>query len=242
MIQTFKTKLTLKKELAPKVLLLEFALLEPAEVEFLAGQYMIMFVPQADGEEARRLYSVASPSTQKASFDLLLKLIPGGVASVFAEKLQIGEEVKFDGPAGRFVMKENERNKVFLATGTGLAPMLSMLRTYLPTTYHLQPTYHLRWGLGNFTDIYYLEDFKQLAQKYPQFSFQICISREQSLDAIPEADRKYFTLGRITANFTAEPTNTDYYICGGRDMVESTKNFLLVDHKLPPTAVSFEKF
>lgn len=240
MIQTFNTHLTSKKQLADDVYLLHFTLLDPPEIEFTPGQYLVMFVPH-NGDHARRLYSIASPLTQKDSFELLVKIVPNGTASNFFLNLNEKDSVMFQGPAGRFTLNGSNKNKVFLATGTGLAPVRSMLLTELPRNADKSVTYHLLWGVPTFDEVFLIDEFKNLAQVYPNFSFTICVSRETSLETIPEDDRKFFKLGRITQDFAVELNNTDYYLCGNREVVESLKKHLC-DERVDNTCVIFEKF
>lgn len=243
MIQTFYTHLLSKKQLTKDVYLLTYGLDDPKELTFISGQYMVLFVPTPTGDHLRRLFSIASPVSAGPSFELLIKIVPGGAASLYFLTLKENDPVLFQGPAGRFVLREGS-NKVFLATGTGLAPIRSMLHTRLNVATWQRGstiTYHLLWGLATFEDVYFLEEFKKLAATYPNFTFNICLSREQNLDKIPDADRPHFQLGRITQNFTAHLNNTDYYLCGNRDVVDSLKTFLL-EQKVDNTCVVFEKF
>ncbi len=247
MITTYTTHLIFKTLLTADVMLLKFGLDEPAEIVFIPGQYLILFVPQPAGDPARRLFSIASSPREKNSFELLAKIIPGGVASEFFVKLQPDEKVMFQGPAGRFFLQDDLNSKIFLATGTGLAPIRSILHSFVGVgssdPNHDTPLpYVLFWGLPAFKDVYFLEELKNLAQKNPTFSFTICLSREQSLDAIPEADRKYFSLGRITTPLTSKPWQSgDYYLCGNRDIVESLKTYL-TEQGVEKPHLFFEKF
>lgn len=275
MIQTFKTHLTAKQNLTHDVILFHFALDEPKELAFIAGQYMVLLVPDGSGDYLRRLYSIASPPAMKNSFELIAKIVENGIASEYFNRMNAGEEVLFQGPAGRFILRDDQKDKVFLATGTGIAPILSMLKTALPincsplalNAQRLKLNYQLLWGIPTCRDVYCFDELKQMATTHSHFAFTICLSRETTLDMVPEPDRQYFTLGRITKlldeivktsqsssklveissdstnSNQLQPitTNSDYYICGDRDVVESLRRYLY-DQKIPPESVVFEKF
>ncbi len=245
MIQTFKTHLTVKQRLTHDTVLFHFTLDEPKELEFIAGQYLVLFIPDGSGDYLRRLYSIASPPAMKNSFELIAKIVKNGIASEYFNRMTIGEEVLFQGPAGRFILKDHQKNKVFLATGTGIAPIFSILKTVLPVNYSPLPIsdipphvilsdsegspnlfrnshsrdlprqdqndtklsanhqslithYTLLWGIPTYRDVYLFDELKQMAAAHPNFTFTICLSRESTLDMIPEPDRKHFMLGRIT--------------------------------------------
>src|SRR5687767_15003980 len=111
MIQIYTATLTEKKLVTADVLFLSFALENPKEVDFQAGQYLVTMVPTA-GETARRLYSIASPSYEKSSFDLVVKVLQGGVASEYFNRLKVGEPTTFEGPAGRFILRGTQKHKL----------------------------------------------------------------------------------------------------------------------------------
>ena len=245
MLSTYKTILSKKIQLTSDVYLYHFDLLEPKEITFKAGQYMILLIPLEKnshttlmrphssciyGEMARRLYSIVSPDTIKNSIEFIIEIIPGGLASSYLYNLKVKDEVVFQGPAGMFGLKENDRPKIFLATGTGIAPVRSMLESYqLPVS-----SYSLFWGLKMYKDIYLFDELKK-------FNPKICLSREQNLDMIPKTDRKYFGLGHVDQCLEKQLTNFDFYLCGRREIIESLRQFLIKKDVLREN-IYFEKF
>ena len=151
MLTSFKTRLVKKTKLTEVVYLFQFSLVDPLSINFLAGQYLILLVPSAEGE-IKRLYSIASSPTRTDSFELVVEVVENGVASNYLRNLEIGAEVKFQGPAGAFTLKENNNNKVFLATGTGIAPVRSMIKKLEITNNKSQ--IFLYWGLKYVKEIY----------------------------------------------------------------------------------------
>lgn len=245
MIQTFKTTLTKKTKLTSDVFIFDFTLTEPINLSFIPGQYMVMDVVQANSEVVKRLYSIASSNSIKNSFELMIKIIPGGIAGEYLSRLEIGHTVNFQGPAGVFVMRESVRSKVFLVTGTGIAPILSMLRSSSTQIQHQM----LLWGLPYYNDVCLFDELKQLhSNPLLNFQFKICLSREPNLEMVSENDKKYFVVGRITAgldlciqNAECLISNSDFYLCSGRDIIDSLKA-LLFEKGVPKEQVFFEKF
>ena len=83
-----------------------------------------------------RPYSIASPPSNRCAIELLFNLVPGGPGSTFLFSLQSGDPVSFRGPAGTFVLRDYpDRRLLFVATGTGIAPIRSMLHARLPSPY-----------------------------------------------------------------------------------------------------------
>jgi len=228
MLTRFKTKLAKKTQLTKDVYLLRFDLVEPKELSFQAGQYMISLIP------VRRLYSIASSADIKNSFELLIKLIQGGAGSSYLTSLSEGSKILFDGPAGVFSLKENNDKKIFLATGTGIAPIRSIINSKFKI---LNSKFYLFWGLSKFSDVCLFDELKN-------FKFQICLSRETSLDQIADEDKKYYHLGRIPTTldkYWDEIKDGDFYICGNREVVEDLKNYLL-EKQIDKSKIHFEKF
>lgn len=249
MLQTFKTRLTKKKQLTENIYLLTFLCEEPDSIEFEAGQYMILQVPQPDGSHKKKLYSIFSLPTQKKSFDLLVKLIEGGIGSTYISSLQEGDQVTFDGPAGIFTLKEegahSGRDKVFIATGTGIAPVHSMIHTHLKE--HPDEKFVLLWGIPREKDIYYYDEWKKLKDEHKNFNFVIFLSR-----GVEISKPDHIMLGRVNKGINefhtkfGKPTGGSYadldiYIAGDRDIVESIRQYLLTLGADPAHLVT-EKF
>lgn len=230
MLITYKTILSKKSQLNSNTYLYHFDLLDPKEIIFKPGQYIILKVPSDKGPVSR-LYSIASSNNFKNSFELIVGLIPGGLASNYLFSLKEKTEVIFQGPAGLFSLRDNNSKKTFLVTGTGIAPVRSMINSKFEFR---NSNLFIFWGLKNYKDVYLFEELKK-------FNIKICLSREENLDMIPEDDRKYFQIGHVDSCLEKQKLNTDFYLCGGRLVVESLKQFLL-SKNIPRENIIFEKF
>jgi NAD(P)H-flavin reductase len=234
MLTILKTKLNEKKLLVNNIYSFSFSVTAPQELNFIAGQYLMLKVPK-DASYVSRLYSIASTPKSKNKFELIVEIVPNGLGSTYLDSIAIGQEVEFMGPGGVFFVKKPEKKKIFLVTGTGIAPVRSMLLNGMEN-------YELFWGLKTYRDVYLLEDIKP-------FNPTICLSREENLDQVPEADKKYFALGHVDAcfekkfnNLSADQLNEmEFYLCGGRHVVESLRIGLLAKNVLREN-ILFEKF
>lgn len=239
MLTNFRTLLSHKSQLNSNTYLYRFDLIDPKEIIFKPGQYVILKVPSDKGPISR-LYSIASSNNNKNNVELIVGLISGGLASNYLYSLKEKTEVIFQGPAGMFELRKNDRSKIFMVTGTGIAPILSMIKSnFLPIKSGFN--FQLFWGLKNYNDVYLFEELKK-------FNTKICLSREQNLDMIFETDRKYFQIGHVDTCLEKQILdtkhsilNTDFYLCGGRLVVESLKQFLL-SKNIPGENIIFEKF
>lgn len=240
-MQIYQTTLTKKTVFPNDVDLFHFSLNDPKTIIFTPGQYIILKVPNGTSF-VNRLYSIASSSTQADSFELLIKRVPGGLASNFINTFTLGQKIGFCGPAGQFSMKNTPLTKVFLTTGTGIAPVRSFI---LSNKGHAQK-YHLFWGMPTLADLYLLDELKDLAKNNPRFEFSVCLSKELSLEKINAADRSFFSLGHVNEAVLGLmknlPQNSlEYYICGRREVVESLREYLYT-HGIDRSLVYFERY
>lgn len=234
MLTNFKTKLVDKKLLVDNVYYFTFDLIEPAELNFTAGQYMMLKVPKGTGYVSR-MYSIASPPTLKNRVEFVIEIVPQGLGSTYLNSLPIGQEVDFMGPGGVFTEKYETKKNIFLVTGTGIAPVRSMLLGGIQN-------YELYWGMKTLENVYLFEELKK-------FNPKICLSRQENLDTIPDEDKKYFDFGHVDACFDKvhnnppdeELKNYEFYLCGGRHVVESLRLGLL-GRNVPRENIHFEKF
>jgi NAD(P)H-flavin reductase len=228
------TKLSDRQVFNDKFILLTFGYTQPAQVPFQAGQYVSVLVSD-HGD--RRSYSIASSPEVTHSFDLLADISPAGVGSTFLANAPIGSEVKVLGPLGRFIISEgtDESELVFLATGSGIAPIKSMILDQLQVKGDKRPM-TLYWGMRHVEQLFWVEEFTQLAEAFPHFSFHPVISQP-----MPE-----WTLcrGRVTDCLRTHQPHTEkagYYICGNAPMLQEVMQ-ILTERGVPVDRQHHEKF
>ncbi|MBN1820010.1 MAG: oxidoreductase, partial [Prolixibacteraceae bacterium] len=104
--------------------------------QFKAGQYLVLSVP---GIQESREYSICS-GINEPWLEVLVREIPDGYFSKQLKKLEPGDVIYFDGPFGFFILNNIEIKTgeyVFIATGTGISPFISFLKSYPEINYHL---------------------------------------------------------------------------------------------------------
>lgn len=242
MVTTFSTKLQSINKLATNVYLFKFDYPTESNWTYKAGQYMIFHLPIIEnGHPARRLYSIFSTPSDKKTLDFIIEIIPHGLGSGFISKIKPNDTITMQGPAGVFSIKESNNDIIMLATGTGIAPMYSMIKEVLAKNIATQKII-LFWGLKYKTDIYLKDQFDELQTKYPNFKYSICLSRDS--DVIEGA---YLLKGRITCgleklkDIKTNLSNFDFYLCGSPHIVESLR-IDLTTQGVPPERIYFEKF
>ncbi len=144
--------------------------------EFLPGQF-VGIEAQFEGRGFRRSpYCILSDPSAAPRFDLLVRAVPEGPLSLYLAALHEGDQVVFRGPTGRsMVPRFDDRELVFLATGTGIAPLLSLARHLLAAEY--PHPISLWWGLRQPEDICLTDDLDALAAAYDGFRYGITLSQ-----------------------------------------------------------------
>jgi ferredoxin-NADP reductase len=212
-------------EIAPGVRHFVFEAVFEAEgaerLEFLPGQF-VSFIARVRGKEITRAYSLAAaPGASHGSnrrFELCLNLVPDGHISSLLFNMQPGDTIAMGPPLGMFVLRNPQREALFIATGTGIAPFRAMLQA------HLRPgsaPITLLFGVRYESTILYRAEFEQMAQQFPQFRFWPTLSR-------PEpgwAGRS----GHVQAHLEealGSRRDIDVYLCGLKLMVDDVRSIL----------------
>lgn len=212
--------------LTEHVLHITCTLPEKTALEFAAGQYATVIIDQ----KTRRQYSFCSDPKQTHEVSFVVDTTPGGPGSRFFQEKRVGEEVQFLAPLGLFVLHKTTQKTLFVATGTGIAPIRSMILAGVATT-----PMTLYWGLRHEEDVYWDREFTNLAARYPTFHYHLVLSQ-------PTPTWKGMT-GHVTEFVKLYPGLPDItaYLCGNNHMVAEVTQ-LLVELQVPPEAIYTELF
>lgn len=231
--QQFRARLEDRVIHNDKFMSVSFELIEPLQMDFIAGQYVSIKV---DAAGTRRSYSITSRPDITHGFELVIDVTPGGVGTTFLQTIPLGTEVEVLGPLGSFVIAPDPSEKavVFVATGSGIAPFRSMILDLLQVKRDTRPII-LYWGVRYVDSLFWENEFQDIVESYPNFSFHPVISRA--------ADGWTLCRGRVTDCLThhALPEDAGYYLCGGKPMIESVVQ-LLTERGIAPEHIHHEKF
>jgi NAD(P)H-flavin reductase len=209
----FRAKVLRVRHLTQDVRELTLELVDTPALVFLPGQSIAVTIPDAaSGLSFLRYYSLASLPGSSHQLVLLFNAGEHGKGAAFALEHSVGKEIECSGPFGSFHLHEDpERDLLFVGTGTGIAPLWSMLSSLFEQSCSQPMT--LLWGLRSECDIYYLEELQQWANCYNNFSFILTLSQ-------PAPNWRGKT-GRVTHLLQDFP-HVDHlavYVCGNRKMV-----------------------
>ena len=195
-------------------------------IDHLPGQHYVIRLRAEDGYTASRSYSLASAPYEGQLEFYVEELADGEVSPYLAEAVEVGDELELRGPIGGWFVWEGRTPAVGIAGGTGVVPLISMLRH----ARHLgaESLFHLAVSSRTLAELPY-------ADELGAGHAAIALSRERSVAGRPA--------GRLTAAEVApfvDPDST-YYICGSAGFAESASE-LLMTLGVPPGAVRVERF
>ena len=201
---------------------------------FKAGQFILVY-QQINGKEENRAFSICSKPSQK-TVELLIKRFENGKLSPQLSELKKGDKLKIRGPFGIFYVKTPlKREALFLAGGTGIAPLRSMIYEILENSPQERVT--LIFGFREEEDFLFGKELLELQEKYPNFKLYPCSTK-------PKESWPYFK-GRITdllPHLIKSPDEKNVYLCGPHAMINDTLNLLIKNINFKKEQVSIERW
>ncbi|KKU56120.1 MAG: Benzoate 1,2-dioxygenase electron transfer protein [candidate division WWE3 bacterium GW2011_GWB1_47_11] len=224
----YKATVLKKSWMSSRDILLTLTLVEPVEIDFTPGQFVSLKVD----ETAFRAYSICSSADNKSEISLLVSSFHNGLGANYVKNLNIDSDVTFVGPGGRFMFSSQVAPEiVFVCTGTGIAPFVSMLHQVLEL--NLAAKIRLVFGVRTKKDVLFLDFLNSCKSKLNNFDYKICLSQEKSAE---------FLHGRVTDNVVIpNPKSAHVYLCGHPNMVDDMK-LRLAALGVPQSNVFSEKF
>ena len=205
------------EQIAPNTRHFVFEVKGIPQFDFVPGQF-VSLTEEFEGKPITRAYSIASlPDGNR--FELCVNEVAGGRFSPHLFRMTPGESVPMRGPVGTFTLRSLERDALFVATGTGVAPMRGWLLHALGQK--ASGRFQLLFGVRQEENLLYRAEFEGLAGQHENFQFAPTLTRPSS----------HWTgrTGRVQEHLDellGARRDLDIYICGLKDMVNSVREEL----------------
>ena len=200
-------------------------------------------------EPVIRAYSMANYPEEKGIIKFNIRIaspppgtdFPPGIMSSWTFNLKPGDKVKVFGPFGEFFAKETNNEMVFVGGGAGMAPMRSHIFDQL-LRINTDRKITFWYGARSLKEMFYVDEFNELAKKYDNFEWHVALSDPQ-----PEDDwdgDTGFIHNVVYDNYLKdheEPEEIEYYLCGPPAMVDAVQE-MLDSLGVPPEMIMFDKF
>ncbi len=212
---------------------------EPATLNYIPGQYVQLYTPPyaKQKEEVYRAYSISADPAQKNIIELIIRLVPNGICTTWCfQYLKAGDPVKFHGPFGEFHLSQTDKPILFIAGGSGMAPIKCMLHHMKNTQNQRQATYF--FGANKVSELFLTDQMREFESTLPHFRFIPVV-------AMPEEGQNWQgQIGLVTDAVRREVKNAadcEAYLCGSPGMIDAAIQ-VLKDLGMNQKQIYFDKF
>lgn len=200
------------------------------DVMWAAGQFVVLQI----APKVFRSYSLVDIAVDIGKGPVMTLLVDthvGGPASQFFEQASEGTTLSLVGiPLGKLTLREGGRPKVFIATGTGLAPFIPMIKQAFASGG--TETVSLFFGVRSVKDAYagrFFEEFlvPEFSERFRLYS---CISQPDGDLTKESVHLGNFVAGRVTAvvpDIVTDYHDSDFYLCGNPTMIDDMVQILV---------------
>lgn len=219
-----------------------------AAIPYDAGQFMLVDVPDVPGY---RGWSMAEYDPTGETLTFTVKLMPGGAVSGWLSGAdRTGVPVTLFGPLGKasFQPARDAADLVCVAGGSGLAPILSILDRAAGAGHFAQHRADVFFGVRAFEDLYEMDQLLAIAAAYPgRVSLTLAFSDERPSDAeqkslLPAVLAEGFVHEVMGGEMAGKLEGVLAYLAGPPQMVEAAMRLLVLQGKVPPARIRYDKF
>jgi Na+-transporting NADH:ubiquinone oxidoreductase subunit F len=206
---------------------------------FLAGQYIQFLIPGTERDEkpVYRAYSVSSPPSSSQRLTLLMALVPDGACTPYVfERLREGDSVHINGPFGGFHVHDGVRDLLFIAGGSGIAPVRAMLLDLAERRVNRQATFF--FSARTASDLVYRAEMSDLERRMAGFRFIPVLSHP---DAGEAWTGETGGLPAVLARLLPRLDNHEAYLCGSPGLIDASRG-ALKSRGLTDETIFFDKF
>jgi Na+-transporting NADH:ubiquinone oxidoreductase subunit F len=222
LIKSWTTRLAKKTRLNYDTVELRLELPAGETISFKPGQYVQLKTVRYRKvkEEVYRAYSISSSAQDDRAVEIVVRLVPGGIATTWVhDVLQEDAEVEISGPYGEFYLRDSPREIFFIAGGSGLAPIKSILHQIEEEKIDRKVNFY--FGALDLRDLFHVETMREFEKRIPGFTYIPALS-----DPSEETKRSWKgDLGLVTEVVArragAGIKDGEAYLCGSPGMIKA---------------------
>jgi len=214
-------------------------------------QFNLLTLKARSDEPVNRAYSLANPPIETDQLKFTIRIatpppgkedsLPPGVGSSYVFNLKPGDRITVSGPYGDFFAKETKREMCFIGGGAGMAPLRSHIRQQLLGD-NTSRRVTFWYGARSRQEMFYDEEFKTLAEQFPNFTYHVALSDPQPEDNWKGPVGFIHQVARDDyLEKHEDPTEIEYYLCGPPPMVAAVEQ-MLDDLGVEQEMVAYDKF
>lgn len=238
LVKRFTGVLNHKRPLTHDIVELRIDLKFPHEIDFVAGQYVQLESEEYKGHDrVMRAYSVSSKPSDKNVIELIVRKVPGGICTTWVfDYLKEGQDITLSGPYGEFKLSETDAPIIFIAGGSGMAPIWSILKDMREKGITREARYF--FGAATQRDLFFVNELTTLQNDMPNFKFIPALSNEPE-NSDWNGERGLIT--EVVARHMPDVSGHEGYLCGSPGMINACIN-VLTHGGMPENKIYFDKF
>jgi ferredoxin-NADP reductase len=222
----YNGRLSRWEEITPGLAIVGVQPLE-APFPFEPGQYATLGLMGPEGKLVQRPMSVSSSADELSEYEFFIRLVEGGAFTPLLWRIGVGDPINIKGPKGKFLLQEDGRTCLFVASGTGLAPFISMIETLRDRGQSRDVV--LLHGVSYDYDLAWREQLTELEAGggFP-LRYVGTISRPQQCPGWSGSTGRVETIvGPKLDELGLTSENTTIYLCGNPEMVSAVEEVAL---------------
>jgi len=238
-VKEYRTRVERIRDLTHDIKELTLKLIDPPEISFRPGQYIQFQTPEYElsSESVYRAYSCSSNPSQRDMVELEVRLVPNGICTTYVfQYMKEGDEVTINGPYGEFFLRDTQRDIVFIAGGSGMAPIKSILLNMVEKGIDRKATYF--FGAVSRRDLFLVEEMRELEKKLPNFRYVPALSGPKPED---KWDGETGLITEVLDRHLSSGDNVEAYLCGSPGMIDASIK-VLSSKGIPQELIYYDKF
>ncbi len=244
-IKKFQTTVVSMRDLTYDIKEVVFRLDDPKDIEFISGQYVQLVVPPYGDfkESVQRAYSMSSKPGDKNLVELLVRLVPGGIATTWVHKfLKTGDKAELVGAFGEFRIHDTPAAMICVAGGSGMAPFKSIFHDLFENGTFPEKEIWYFFGARTTRDMFYLDELRELEKKWPRFHMVAALS-EPKPEENWQGDTGLITdvLDKYIKATIDKTKGLEGYLCGSPGMINACID-VMTKNGIKDTDIYFDKF
>ncbi|QEN07436.1 2Fe-2S iron-sulfur cluster binding domain-containing protein [Oceanispirochaeta crateris] len=213
-------------------------------ITFHSGMYIQIVVPPYDKIKGttQRAYSMSSRPLDHNRVELLIRLVPGGIATTYVhEHLKEGDKMGLVGPFGDFRRSSTDSIMLCVAGGSGMAPFKSILHDMIDSNITHRDVWYF-FGARSLRDMFYMDEMYAMAKENPWFHFVPALSEPQPEDNwTGETGLITDVLDRFIKNTIGADKDMEGYLCGSPGMINACNN-VMTGNGIPLEKIYYDSF
>ncbi|MHC4439642.1 MAG: FAD-binding oxidoreductase [Planctomycetota bacterium] len=238
-IREYTCKCTDIKDLTHDMKQFRFELIEPESIDYIPGQYIQLLTPvyEKSSEEVYRAYSISSDPRDRDAIELIIRLVPGGICTTYCfEYLKVGDEMKMNGPFGDFRLSDSDAPIVFIAGGSGMAPIKCILHHMKNTGNKRKATYF--FGANVAKELFLIDLMRDFESELGDFTFVPVVASPENGQSW---DGQQGLVTEAVQRNLKNASQCEAYLCGSAGLIDAAIE-VLTELGMKEEAIFYDKF